>query len=544
MAKLNIFRIDAAKKDLLVNSLNESGFDKIDTKIENGSSFSLYLFVPHGSHGVSWGWLCEAFSCDVEEVFDAPKAVLMAQKVGRPAGEVRPIYAITFGTSFFKVDRYCDKGFGFDCIKRIKFNQLNRTAVTSMGSIRSRVIASFKNAASLNPTGGESYSKIKAKIILPEGMDYLGETAEAGAALKLSMKTPSLSQIALLLEYISGLSLSAEVHKIPHFEPIKDNSLIEELEARMVEQFKAESQDIMLSEFSIVGSDEVFNRADEYQLYVRGKGKENCPELSIGVIKAFCERHEISNDKEMMNVQVTFFEDGVPRKRLRVYDLLDYMDEEQKCLLCDGIWYSFNRDYMSYLHESLSGIPVYYNSAFDVSKEVLESFRMGKIERAKREGDLRGLDEAKLKEKIDRKYYAEYAFNLMRVERDGFALYDRTLHHIGREKVELCDLMKDDAIFFVKRGNASGGLTYMVDQSLAIVDLLKNRQVPDLPNTVKRVGLWVVLQRSDHIPLHDATLNWEALNMLVLKIRIEEWRHAVRDSGFDPIIYLNYETTT
>ena len=83
----------------------------------------------------------------------------------------------------------------------------------------------------------------------------------------------------------------------------------------------------------------------------------------------------------------------------------------------------------------------------------------------------------------------------------------------------------------------------MVDQSLAIVDLLKNRQVPDLPNTVKRVGLWMVLQRSDHIPLHDATLNWEALNMLVLKIRIEEWRHAVRDSGFDPIIYLNYETT-
>lgn len=542
MANLNIFRIDPKKEGGLIKCLTENNFDLVGSKKENGCGFAFYLSNPHHSHDISWGWLCSAFGYDVEEVFESPKAVLIIRKIATPGKTVQhPMFAITFGAAFFYVDKYCDKSFGFDCMKRLEFERLNLTAVNKMGSVRNKVIASYKKVSELNPAGGESYSKIKAKLSLPESLDYIGETAEAGSALKLTMKEASLSRLSLLIEYIEKLSLETEIHRIPHFEPVKDRTLIDELEERMRESFEQELPTVVLAEFSVIGSEEVFNRADAYQLYASQKGRKDCSELSIEGIKAFCAEHEIKSVTEMMGIVVRFMEDGKPRRKVRVHDLIDYMDEDNQCLLCDGVWRKFNYDYMSYLHESLAEIPVVYNSEFDLKEGDLQSYHKAMLAEAEQNGEFDGLDEKTRNQKIAHKYYPEYVFNRLRSENDGYTLYDRTSHHVGESKFELCDLMKAGAMFFVKRGNASGGLTYMVDQSLVTLDLLRKHALPDAPE-IKQIGLWIILQRrGERLPMVGKTLQWEKLNMLLFKVQVEEWQRRVRDAGMLPIIYLNYE---
>ena len=542
MANLNIFRIDPQKECGLIKCLSEKNFDRVGSKKENGCEFAFYLSNPHHSRDVSWGWICSAFNYDVEEVFESPKAVLTVRKIAIPNETVQhPMFAITFGAAFLYVDKYCDKSFGFDCMKRLEFERLNLTAVNKMGSVRNKVIASYKKVSELNPAGGESYSKIKAKLSLPGSLDYIGGTAEAGSALKLTMKEASLSRLSLLIEYIEKLLTGKEIHRIPHFEPINDKVLIDELEEGMRKSFEQKLPTVVLSEFAVVGSEEVFNRADLYQLYASLKGKEDYAELSIDTIMEFCAKHEIQDVAEMMRVRVRFIEDGKPRKTVCVHDLIDYMDEDRQCLLCDGVWRRFNYDYMSYLHESLSEIPVVYNQDFDLKEVDVQSYHEAMLAEAERKGEFDGLDEKGRKEKISRKYYPEYVFNRLRVEKNGYALYDRVLHHVVNSKFELCDLMKDGAIFFVKRGNASGGLTYMVDQSMVTVDLLRKHALPDAPE-IKKVGLWIILQRRRaDLPMEGKTLEWMKLNMLLFKVQIEEWKRRVRDAGMEPIIYLNYE---
>ena len=539
MANINLFQIDENKEERFVKALQNELFVKIGDKNVDGFHFIFYTCVPSGYKDMSWKWVYDEFEQEVDEIVPAPKGVLLIRENVLRGKPKKSLYVVTFGSAFFLVDKYCNKSFGFECVKRMKFARLNLTAVNNYGTIRNRVIASYRETRDINPAAGESYSKIKARMQLPEGIDCIGTSVEAGSSIRFRTGESGLKALSDLVRYI-GIVMSQKVcHRIPQFDDVKDKNERVALDAKLREAIEGNSSEILLSEFSVIGSEEVFNRADSYELLAMKRGKKEYDELSMKMVKEFCKEHEISSADEMLKIRVGFMRDGVRVNRKSLYELIDYLDDDTKSLLYQGDWKRFNEDYLSFLHNSLNDIKVEYNSEFDITGTVLKNFRTKQIEKAEK-GELKALDDAERKEKIDNRYYLEYAYNTMRVD-DGFALYDRKMRNVGQGKVELCDLMKGDAIFSVKIGNASSKLSYVVDQSLTIVELLRNGALPGVAKEkIEQIGLWIVLERATQLPFKNGHLEWEKLNMLILKVRIEEWKRAVREAGFKPIVYINY----
>ena len=126
------------------------------------------------------------------------------------------------------------------------------------------------------------------------------------------------------------------------------------------------------------------------------------------------------------------------------------------------------------------------------------------------------------------------------MERDyGFINYDRYDQRVGNARVEKMDLYKNQTMFAVKIGNTSSKLCYAIDQSLTSLKLYKRRLLENMP-TITTVAVWLVLERDEHIEDANGRPVIDALNMLMLKNRLDQWKKEVRVQGFTPIIYINY----
>ena len=100
------------------------------------------------------------------------------------------------------------------------------------------------------------------------------------------------------------------------------------------------------------------------------------------------------------------------------------------------------------------------------------------------------------------------------------------------------DLYKDGTAFSVKFGNASGKLIYVIDQSLATLELYKQRKLGE--HKIERLGIWLILTKHSHIEDENGTPHLEKLNMLMLKNKLDDWKKKVLLAGLRPVIYINY----
>ena len=216
------------------------------------------------------------------------------------------------------------------------------------------------------------------------------------------------------------------------------------------------------------------------------------------------------------------------------------MDESERCLLVQGEWYEFNDDYLEYLKNSLSEIPVFYDSRFDLNQSQLDKFQEQKAEEEKDRDEYKGKDFEAIKKAMKTKYYAERAFNLMRVS-DGFILGDRQNIKIGESTIEVADLYREETIFSVKRGNSSADFSYVTDQSSIAINAYKSGTIPRA-GKIKKIVIWLIFNRSQQLTLHNNRLEWDELNMLILKNRLDQWKKEVRLAGFQPEIWINYQT--
>lgn len=101
------------------------------------------------------------------------------------------------------------------------------------------------------------------------------------------------------------------------------------------------------------------------------------------------------------------------------------------------------------------------------------------------------------------------------------------------------DLYKSETMFAVKIGNTSSKLSYVVDQSMASLEMYKNGQFPSMPS-INTVAVWIVLKRKNKLPMYDGKPDISKLNMIMLKNRLDEWKKNVRVAGYTPVVYLNY----
>ncbi|WP_328598719.1 DUF6119 family protein [Inconstantimicrobium porci] len=393
---------------------------------------------------------------------------------------------------------------------------------------------------SLEFDSGESFTKIKAKIDISEEINIINDSIEIGNSIKFHLLDGKLETIMRLIVYIEDVIRNEEDKvKIPVFGVVKDIELIKTLDDNMLEQFKNEPYSISFSETDIVGTTEVFNHNDANFVAYYKRHRKTLDELNYENLKEFINDNEIKFD-EILDIKIISYVDGVSRKTDTIKQLIDYTNESEKCILSKGEWYKYNDDYLNYLQESISEIEVVNYDKYDLSIRKFKEYQERKYEEDKYKEKYKGKSEKEIRKSISNIYYKEKYYNSMLEEEFGFENLDREFEFVGKSKIEVMDLYKDDTMFAVKIGKTSGKLCYVVDQSLEALKVYKHNILDNKPE-IKNVAIWIVLQKAKKLKEINGKPDINELDMLILKNKLDGWKKEVRVLGFKPIIYINYE---
>ena len=177
------------------------------------------------------------------------------------------LYVCTFGMAHFNVDKYCDTEFAFDFARRIKFEQVKTTTLTSPKSKKNKTVNTYLNYSEIAYDSGEAYAKIKAKTLL----DFNGEkhevTIEIGHSIKTKLMDDNFEEMIKFIELVEDTMKKPEIQKIPVFAKLRDKDEIKELDRRLLHEISENLDCVNVSELDVVGVTVVFNDNDsEYTL--------------------------------------------------------------------------------------------------------------------------------------------------------------------------------------------------------------------------------------------------------------------------------------
>lgn len=538
MGQINLYKIDENKKDDFLNKLTEK-FEFIGEQDYNSMenekivyTVGTYVNIPEERKPLEWQWILDEYDYEIEGVMASPRAVLVIE-----GGTVT--YAVTYGLSYFAVDKYCDIDFAFDFARRISFKQIKTTTLTAPNAQRNKMINVYLNYRELSFDSGESYAKIKAKMTIEKEFTLHGELVEIGHSIKTQLSENSVDCILRFIEYVESVRAREELHKIPVFSKIKDEKIIQELDHRLIEKIEENIECINISELDIIGATEIFNSNDASFTLKYGKKHKDIQELTKDNILKFMDENGLKIKNNFLDLKVVSNKNGEPVCTDVMKRLIDFTDDDKRCLLLKGEWYSFNDDYVQYLQDSIAELEVIYDPKYDFSNEKLSDYVNRKYREEKDGVEYEGLTTEEIKRKIKDKYYAERVFNNILSEQFGFENHDRDDDETGAGKIELMDLYKDGTMYAVKIGNSSAKLSYVVEQSISSTRMYKHHLFPDMPK-VESVAVWIVLKRRTHLPDVNGKPDISSLKMIMLKNRLDAWKKEVRILGYTPIVYLNY----
>ena len=554
MACINLYKMNFNKVDDFLDDLKSSNYlAKPNKKIDKDTcefKFTLYLCEAKKSNDeISWNWLLNEFDESPLYVYKSPRAILFIEKV---CDEREDIYAATFGSSFFKVDKYCDRDFGFKFAARMEYTNIKTTTLTSPNSKRSKMINTYVDYNEFDFNSGESFAKLKVNAKLDENFDLFKPALEIGNSIRFNTDKANIDgiiNIILYVEKILEISDNDVKYKIPLFKEVKNEESIKKLNESLNKAIQSnvlgDSKCNLLSvpEIDIIGASEVFNGNDnEFELIYYKNASKKYDNLSMDVIKSFCIENNINSIEKVNKIKIRLYKDGDSVVQLPLKNVIEYTDEEYKCIYTKTKWYMFNHDYLTYLNDSISEIDAIYNAKFDFNDLIHNRFINDKYEVEKNDEKYEGKSEDYIKDKLKKKYYAERCYNSIREEDGNFKCYDRKDTSSGFEKMDLYEI-ESKTMFAVKIGKSSGDLCYATDQSITALKKYKHKEITDMP-PISRVGLWFILEKKKHLTIHGDKVDLTSLDMLMLKNRIDQWKKEVRLAGYTPVIYVNYRTKT
>lgn len=420
MGSVNIYRIDQEKRTEFITDITQKmqykGMLERNKDINGIFNLSLYIATSQKSIPVSWNWILDAFEQVKIETNAAPKAVMIIEHNNID------LYAVTFGHSFFLVDKFCDRNFGFDFARKLEYEGIKTTTLTTPGSHRNKTVSTYIDYSELEFDSGESFAKLKAKVKVENGFSLHKPSIEIGNSIRFSVDNDSVDSVIDLILYIEQkLKFEVDRCKIPVFTKISDKSLLKRLNHNMESSIAINPAQINISELDIIGATEVFNNNDsEFNLKFGDKEKKIFS-LSSEEIKQFCKENDFNYAESILNISVVSLSNGSPVKTSKVRDLIDYTDDNENCILSKGIWYRYNTDYLNYLNGSISEIECEYHPEYDFSEKQHSDF-IATHKNLTQDKSKRDKGE---KNCLKTTYYAERVFNMLRKENDGFEIYDR-----------------------------------------------------------------------------------------------------------------------
>ncbi|MEK3732863.1 DUF6119 family protein [Paenibacillus sp. FSL M8-0334] len=517
------------KKELNRKHLNSTNKEELEEV-----SYIMTLYIGRGTDPktLTWNWILSAFGTQEVTIDRAPKAIVLIE-----VGNL--LYAITFGHSYYKIDQFSDKEWAFNFARRLNYLNVRTLAITNPNSKRNRTVNTYLDYENLDLGSGEALTKLKAKILLPEDFNLFSNTLEIGNSIRLTTKKENLENIADIVNYIENtITYNQEIVKIPYFKLVKDEVEINKLKELMKNDIETDPMMIDFSEYQIHATRIVFSDNHEYELKYREKRKKY-DGINYATVKSFIEEFKLNERNDLLDINVVVWVDGKSEYTTSIENLIFYTNDNSNSLLSDGSWYVYNEDYLQYLNDSISEIPVEYEEKFNYSKKLHEQFVEKKFQEERQDSNYKGLKPDEIRKKIKQKYYKERYYNDWLVEQDkSYANFDRDLQAIGKHKVEVMDIYRSNEMFAVKFGSTSSKLCYAVDQSLeAIRAYHRGEIVKDI--VIENVYLWLVLERKE-LPLLNGKPDINQLNLLILKNKLDQWKKEVRLLGYRPVIKINY----
>lgn len=544
MAVINVYKILYDRQEVLKAYLQEQyvvkGKKEFNCKHLNSITgeleevnYTMTLYFGRGgdTKKLSWNWILSAFGKKEVSLNGTPKAVVLV--------ETRNLYAITFGHSYYKIDQFSDKEWAFNFARRLNYLNVRTLAITNPNSKRNRTVNTYLDYEGLDLGSGEALTKLKAKISLPEEFKLFSDTIEIGNSIRFTTKKTTLENIADIVNHIeTTISYEKELVKIPYFKLVKDEGEINKLKELMKNDIETDLMMIDFSEYQIHATRIVFNDNHEYELRCKEK-KKKYDGVNYEAVKSFIEEFGLNERDDLLNIKVVVWVDGKSVYTTAIENLIFYTNEDSNSLLSDGSWYIYNEDYLQYLNDSINEIPVEYEEQLNYSKKMHEQFVEKKFQEERQDSNYNGLKPDEIRKKIKQKYYKERYYNDWLVEQgQGFTNFDRDLQAIGKHKVEVMDIYRNNGMFAVKFGSTSSKLCYAVDQSLEAIRAYHRREVAkDI--IIENVYLWFVLERND-LPLLNGNPDINQLNLLILKNKLDQWKKEVRLLGYRPVIKINY----
>lgn len=103
---------------------------------------------------------------------------------------------------------------------------------------------------------------------------------------------------------------------------------------------------------------------------------------------------------DFLNIKVISYRDGNPVCTDIIKRLIDYTDDEEKCILLKGEWYYFNDDYIEYLEESINELDVIYDEKYDFGNVKLEEYQNQMVKKLEKDAEYERLSYSDIMAKI------------------------------------------------------------------------------------------------------------------------------------------------
>ncbi len=531
MAIFNLFKINETRNEIFKELYNSSNKFSVTC---DGEEFILTLYTDVEQYqptSLSWNWLLTEAKLNVKTYFKQPKAILYLVY-----NDI--IYALSFGSAFYDVDKYCDKDFAFNFARKFKYKKIKSTSQAIPSSNRNKIINSYVNNEYFEYDTGGAYLKIKGQIVVEDGFDLFKNNIEVGTSIKFSVNNPSFEKFIEIVKYVSKkLEESTDQSLIPLFQPIRDKDKIEQLNSFMYNNFDIDSCNITFSDFDIIGTNEYFySQSAEYRVYCDGK-RGSLDYLSLDKIKEFCLNKNINYKEKFFDIYVKLEGEN---KAHSIREFIDYPIENENAVLIKGEWYQYNSDFINSLDESLNHLNCIHDKRFDWNEDFYKDFINSKKQEFKLKEKYKDYDDEELVEAITKTFYKERVFNEYIADKYNFICGDRVLTRLdGGNSIELNDLYKDNCIYAVKIGNSSGKLCYCVDQMVTAMNCIKNKVV-EFKHDIKEVCIVLLIKKRSGYPEGDDKFDITSLKYIALKNALNSWMKEARNLFYEPKVIIGY----
>ncbi len=534
MSSINIFRIDKDRINDFKENLGKicKTINKVSSINEQEINSILYVKNdPYIKNSLSWNWVLSEFG---EQNIQKEKQAWAVMLVN--VNEC--YYALTFGNAFYRVDKFADKDFAFSLGRKFDYKKIKSTAQTNPNSNRNKTVVSYLRNERFEYDSGESFIKIKGKIKLDEDFKLFGEDIEIGTSIKLNIGTPTIDQCINILFYLNDLSKQADVTKIPIFVKVKNAQLLEELDRQLERDLVNDNLDICFSDFDVIGTQEVFYSAAQKFTIKSNRRSKIIDTLSKDEIELFCKEKGLQYNEIILSLNIEVQTEDSSHE-YTIKQLIDYTNEDKKCVLVKGEWYQYNDDYLAELDASMDEFDIDENPNFNWTNERYNQILDKKYDEEKDFSDYVGKSKEEVLGLLQKKYYSERAYNEYLANSLGYTLMDRKLEIINGHKIEVADLYKDECLYAVKIGNSSSKLCYAVDQIEASAKGIRKKEL-SFDKRINRVAIIFVLERAKPLPVLNGKIILSSLKLLVLKNRLNEWKNTMRHLGFEPEVFIGY----